>query len=229
MELSNGKPLIICAGKNGHYSAGIDRLEKTLYYHGYAGDMKFWRNEFPDGCPENIGDGQYNFKIHCFKDAFLNGYKVVLWVDSSFWAVKNPMPIFDYINENGLFFFKTGCSLAQTATDKLLNYSKLIREDLIDVPEFAGGIIGINYDNPNGRMYFDSMCEYMDAGMFGGSRSHDINDSPHPLFRFSRHDQSASSTILHKMGIVSMGEEKNWVEYKGEKNSESVIFFIGGI
>jgi hypothetical protein len=53
----------------------------------------------------------------------LSGYKVVVWADASFWCVRQPMPLFDYVNDNGLYFFKSGYSLAETATDKLLEYA----------------------------------------------------------------------------------------------------------
>jgi len=224
------KPAIISAGIGGHYVAGIDRLERSLYYEGFAGDMKFWRNEYPDGCPEHGGDGQYNFKPFCFREMFNDNYKVVCWMDASLFCVKNPMPLFDYVNVNGLYFFKSGYSLAETATDKLLNYAGVTREELINVSEFATGLVGINIDNPNGKKFFEQWEEYRAAGMFGGSRFHDTNDSQHPTFKFSRQDQSAASMILYKMGIKTAGEDKDFQAYKDTgHNPKEVLFFIGGL
>lgn len=231
MDLTNNiKPILISAGIGGHYVAGIDRLERSLLYEGWGGDMRFWRDEYPFGCPKHEGDGQYNFKPFCFNECFLAGRKVVVWADASFWAVKNPMPLFDYVNEHGLYFFKSGYSLAETATDKLLNYAGVTREELIDIPEFATGIIGINIENPKGREFFDNWEQYRRDGMFGGNRVHDENDSKHPLFRFSRQDQSSASMVLYKMGITTCGEENDFQAYKGTPcNEEKVIFFIGGL
>ncbi len=225
------KPIIISAGIGGHYVAGIDRLERSLYFEGWAGDMRFWRNEYPFGCPPHGGDGQYNFKVYCFDEQFLNDYKVCLWADASFWAVKNPMPIFDYINEHGLYFFKSGYSLAETATDRLLEYAGIKdREELKDISEFATGLVGINIDNPLGQDFFSQWKQYMKDGMFGGNRFHDTADSPHPMFRFSRQDQSAASMILYKMGIKTCGEDRDYQAYKDTGHyPDKVLFFIGGL
>lgn len=224
------KPIIISAGIGGHYSAGIDRLERSLIYEGWAGDMRFWRNEYPMGCPEHGGDGQYNFKPFCFREMFNDNYKVVCWMDASLYCVKNPMPLFDYVNEHGLYFFKSGYSLAETATDRLLEYAGVTRDELVEVSEFATGLIGINYSNPHGQEFFNNWEKYMEDGMFGGSRFHDLNDSQDPRFKFSRQDQSAASMILYKMGITTCGEDLNYQAYKGTGyDADKILFFIGGI
>jgi hypothetical protein len=231
MDLSNGnKPILISAGIGGHYVAGIDRLERSLIYEGFAADMRFWRNEYPFGCATHEGNGQYNFKVHCFNEVFLMGKKVAVWADASFWCVKNPMPLFDYINDNGLYFFKSGYSLAETATDKLLDYAGVTREELVNVSEFATGLVGINIENPLGKEFFNNWKKYMEDGMFGGNRVHDLNDSHHPLFKFSRQDQAAASMVLYKMGITTAGEGKDFQAYKNTGyNPSKILFFIGGI
>ena len=232
MDLTGKKPIIISAGIGGHYSAGVDRLERSLYYEGFAGDMRFWRNTYPDGCPEHGGDGQYNFKPFCFKEVFNDQYKVCVWADASFFCVKNPMPLFDYVNEYGLYFFKSGYLLAETATDRLCDYAGVTREELIknQVSEFATGLVGINIDNPNGKQFFEMWEEYRAAGMFGGNRVHDLNDSQHPVFKFSREDQSAASMVLYKMGITTCGEDRDFQAYKGTgHNPDKILFFIGGL
>lgn len=223
------KPILISAGINGHYPAAVDRLERSLYYEGFAGDMRFWR-KYPTGCEEHAYNGQYNFKVKCFEEVFSHGYKVVVWADSSFFCVRNPMPLFDYVNDNGVYFFKSGYSLAQTATDRLCEYAGVTRDELVNVSEFATGLVGINIENPNGKEFFENWKQYMKDGMFGGSRNHDPNDSADPIFLFSRQDQSSASMILYKMGITTCGEDKDFQAYKGTNyNKDKILFFIGGI
>lgn len=225
MELKN-KPCIISAGIGGHYSFGIDRLEKNLMYHGWPGSTMFWK-DYPKGCPRHIGDGQYNFKVFCFNEAFKAGHKVVIWVDSSIYPIKDIMPIFDYVNDKGLFFFKSGYPLSATATDRLLSYIGCKREELVDVPEFATGVVGINIDNPLGAHFFASWERMMHAGLFGGDRVHNEEDSKHPLFKFSRQDQSAASAALYEMGITSCGEDKDWVSYYPNVTDKTILFIKG--
>lgn len=230
MDLTNKKPILISAGIGGHYAAGVERLERSLYYEGWAGDMRFWKNEYPFSSAEHGGDGQYNFKVHCFDEVFTSGYKVAVWADASFWSVKNPMPIFDYVNEFGLYFFKSGYALGETATDKLCEYAGISRDVLMDVSEFATGLVGINIENPKGKEFFQHWKKYMEDGMFGGNRSHDLNDSQDSRFRFSRQDQSAASMILYKMGITTCGEDKNFQAYKNTGyDPNNILFFIGGL
>lgn len=223
------KPIIISCGIGGHYSAGVERLERSLIYSGWAGDMLMLKDEYPEGCP-NINDNNYAFKPYLFQQVFNMGYKVVLWLDASFWAIKNPMFVMDYINEMGLYFFKSGYPISATATDKLLNKYNHNRESLVDVSEFATGAVGINFSNPLGKEFFERWMQDCKEGMFIGNRNHDLNDSQHPLFKFSRQDQSSASMVLNEMGIVTTGEDKDWVAYKNTShNDEKVIFFIGGL
>jgi hypothetical protein len=223
MELHN-KPCIISVGIGAGYAAGIDRLERSLLFNGWLGDTMFWK-DYPEGCPAHKGEGQYNFKVYAFNEAFKKGYKVVLWLDASFYAIKDPMPIFDYINEHGLYFFKSGYPLSATATDSLL--FGLTREEFVDVPEFATGAVGINIDNPNGVGFFKSWERLMRSGYFGGSRNHDKDDSEHHLFKFSRQDQSAASMVLYGMKITTAGEDKNWVSYYPNKTDDTLLFIKG--
>ena len=225
MDLDNGKPCIISCGIGAGYAAGIDRLAQSLLFHGWLGDTIFWK-DYPEGCPHHSGIGQYNFKVYAFNEAFNRGYKIVLWLDASFYAIKDPMPMMDYINDEGLYFFKSGYPLSATATDELL--MGRLREDFIDVPEFATGAVGININNPNGKSFFKSWESLMHSGYFGGSRNHNSRDSIHPLFKFSRQDQSAASVILNGMGIKTVGEDKNWVSYYPTVTDQT-IFFIKGI
>lgn len=230
MDLTNKKACIIsCGVGHGHYHVGIDRLAKSLNFVGWAGET-ILRKDYPPNSPEHGGDNQYNFKVWAFEEAFSLGYEVVIWCDSSLYAVENPMPIFDYVNVNGLYFFKSGYSIAETATDKLLNYAGLKREDLLDTSEFATGLIGVNIMNPKGKEWFNTWKQYMLDGMFGGNRVHDTSDSESKIFRFSRQDQSANSVILYKMGITTCGETEDFLAYKDTGyNPSKILFFVGGI
>lgn len=229
MDLINNKACIICCGIGGHYGVGVDRLERSLNFVGWGGHNILWK-DYPEGCQPHIGSGQYNFKLHCFEEAFRRGYKVVLWLDASLYAVNDPMPVFDYVNDNGLYFFKSGYSLAETATDDLLTYGDVLREDLVNVSEFATGAVGINIDNPKGKQFFEGWKDTMQQGLFNGCRTYDPADSEHPLFKFSRQDQSAASMVLHKMGVTTAGEDLDMIAYYSTNFSpERIIFFIKGI
>jgi hypothetical protein len=137
----------------------------------------------------------------------------------------------DYIQEHGLYMFKSGYSLAQTAPDRLLDRWHIEkREDLLEVSEFATGAVGINIDNPYGNSFFIDWQDAADAGMFAGHRAHHDSDSKHLLFLHARQDQSAASMILHDLGVKTAGEDQDFVAYyQTPYNALKCIFFISGI
>ncbi len=229
MDLTNSKACIISCGIGHHYGVGIDRLARSLNFVGWGGHTMFWK-DYPEGCPKHEGAGQYAFKIFAFEAAFAAGYTVVLWADASIYAVQNPMPVFDYINEHGLYFFKSGYSLAQTATDNLLNTEGVKRDDVTEVSEFATGLVGINIENPKGKEFFRRWKYACEWGLFAGNRVHDEKDSTDKRFLFSRQDQSVASMALYKMDVKTAGEDRDWVAYFSTRcNPERVIFFIQGL
>ncbi|HNO71336.1 MAG TPA: hypothetical protein PKO16_06170 [Bacteroidia bacterium] len=230
MDLTGIKPVIISCGVGGWYAAGIDRMERSLIYHGYGGDMLFWRDEYPEGCPPH-NENPYAFKIYAFREAFKRGYKIVVWLDCSFWAIKNPMPILDIINEHGLFAFRSGYNCAETCPDNLLYDVGITRDVAEQIPETATGIVGINIDNPNGKKVFEYWEDFCERGLFINSRVHNSNESADPRFKFGRQDQSAFSMALYKAGV-----EFNYVDYVSYydhsnplKNSDKAFFYIGGL
>lgn len=230
MELTNQKPCIINAGIGGWYAAGSQRLERSLIYHGYAGDMIFWRDEYPSNCPSH-NDNPYAFKIAAFREAFARGYKIVMWLDCSFWALKNPMPLFDIINDNGNFAFRSGYNCAQTCPDNLLTSVGISRDEAEQIPETATGIVGINIDNPDGKRVFEEWSNFCDNGLFRNSRTHNPIESADKRYLHGRQDQSAYSMALYRAGVSF-----NYVDYVAYYNSgnpgynpEKCYFFIGGL
>ena len=229
MELHN-KPCIISVGVGGWYSHGIDRLERSLIFNGYAGDMIFWRDEYPENCPSHK-DNPYAFKIYAFREAFKRGYKIVGWADCSFWAIQNPIPLFDIVNDKGNFGFRSGYNCAQTCSDALLKESGITRDEAEKLPETATGLVLFNIENPDGKKVFDNWADLCDKGLFKNSRIHDIMDSRDERFLFGRQDQSAYNMALYKAG-VSFNYEDYVAYYNGSQtgyNKKKCIFFIGGI
>jgi hypothetical protein len=170
----------------------------------------------------------YAFKLGAFDYAFERGMTHVLFVDSSFWAINPVMPIFDFMNDKGVFAFRTGYSAGQTCTDKLLHWSGITRDDAMGIPEFAGGAIGFNTHNPYARAVYDMWKRAMLAGLFRNSRSWDPIDSTDPRFLHARQDQSAFSLALHLAGVVP--EQNDYVQYYRKENiPKDTIFFIGGL
>lgn len=225
-----GHTCIISAGYGGWYAQGVSRLERSLMFHGYAGNVMTWKEQLPPGCPENHVD-PYAVKIYAFKAAFEAGFKHVLWLDASFWAIKNPHGIFDLINDNGVFAFKSGYNCAQTCTDILLKHSGYSRDEAEFLPEIATGAVGLNMNNPDAQSVWDYWEEMCGAGLFRNSRTHNIDESADTRFLFGRQDQSSFSIAVHKSGVVF--DYQNLVSYYDgrpqEQYHKDTVFLIAGL
>ncbi len=230
MDLTGNKPCIINCALGGWYKAGSERLEKSLVFNGYAGDAIYWRDELPQNCLPH-SENPYGFKVAAFREAFARGYKIVCWLDCSFWAIQNPMPIFDIINEKGIFAFRSGYNCAQTAPDNLLVDIGITRDEAELIPETATGIVGINIDNPDGKKVFDYWADLCDRGLFINSRVHNPLESSDIRYLHGRQDQINFSMAMYKAGVNFLYED--YVAYYNGGNpgmdAKKCIFFIGGI
>lgn len=223
MDLTNNKAVIICAGIGGWYSAGVRRLERTLNFEGWGGSILTW-TDYPPNCPSHE-DVPYYFKIAAFEEAIKQGYTHILWVDASIFAVKNPMPMFDIINDQGFWFFSSGYNLAQSSSDAALNFFGRTRDEAEYQPEWASGCVGINLENPDGNKLYHRWKYYMDSGISRGSRLHD-NQSQDPRFLFHRQDQTCLNLAIWELGLRN-DKVEDMIAYKGTGyNPDKVIFFI---
>jgi hypothetical protein len=227
MELTKAKICIINAGIGDWYKTGTKRLRRSLNEIGFPGDILSWEDQLPPNSPPH-NEVPYYFKIAAFEWALYRQYTHVLWCDSSFWAVSDPMPIFDIMNEQGYYMFSSGYSLGQTANDKCLEYLEYNRDDLMAFPEWATGCVGINFENPTGRALYRLWKEYMDAGLSVGSRLHD-NQSQDPRFKFHRQDQTCWSLACYKLDARNERGLDHVAYYGTGHNPQQLIFYIRGI
>jgi len=223
----NNRPTFICTAKGGWYPAGLDRLQRSLIHHGTSADIMLYRDALPPQSPTHE-EMPYVFKVYGFLEAMRLGYKVMVHLDASFWAIKRPDHIFDMIYDRGVFGFRTGYNCAQTCTDLLLKRLDYTRDEAERVPEIATGFMGINIDNPNGKAAFDLWSKLCLEGYTRNSRFHNPNESLDPRFLHARQEQSVWSLVLHKLGINV--DDTDYIAYYGTNYDENkCCFFVGGI
>jgi hypothetical protein len=227
MELSKVKACIINVGHGNWYATGTKRLRRSLNEVGFAGDIITWEDQYPPNCPPH-NEVPYYFKIAAFEWALYRGYTHILWCDSSFWAVNDPMPIFDIINDQGYYMFSTGYNLAETVNDNALFALEIYRNDIEPFTEWATGCVGINFENPTGRNIYKLWKEYMDMGLSIGSREHD-NQSGDPRFKFHRQDQSCFGLACYQLKLRNERGLDHVAYYNTGHNAEQLIFYIRGI
>lgn len=225
-----GNAAIVNVGLGGWYGQGTDRLIRSLVHHGFAGRIISWKDEYPPGSPRHE-DNPYAFKIYAIEEAIRQDVKVLLWLDSSFWNIKNCSPVFDIINDKGVFGFRTGYNMAQTSSDAALEWAGFTRDEAEQLPEIASGACGLRLDNPDGKRVWELWKEGCELGLFKTNRNHDINDSADSRLLHARQDQTLWSLAIHKRGLIV--DDYDYVAYYNSGNpgynKEKCCFFIGGI
>jgi len=226
MDLTRNKICIInaCVG-GGWYPAGSRRLIHSLNHVGFAGDVLTWINKWPND--EFSKELNYHVKCSAFKAAIDLGYTHILWCDSSVWALNDPMPIFDLIDQHGYFFWSSGYNCAQTCNDASLQYFFKDRDDVEPWPDIATGIFGVNMQNSKAREFIYGWFNACHEGIFKGSRQHD-NQSSDSRFLFHRQDQSAASLQAGIMEMPPMDHNHLLGNYRKEM-PDSWIFTLRGI
>jgi hypothetical protein len=182
----------------GHYPHQQKRLGETIKEHGFDGDFLTWTN-FPND--EYFKGNPYNCKASAFEEAIKRGYTQILWLDAPAVVRRSLDPIFDKITNDGYFTIsndKYNC--AMTCSDKCLRYYLISRDIAETFQDHAGGIIGIDYNHPNGRKLLDMFITGCKEGACDGSRLHDKQSSD-PRFLFHRQCQSVLSMSANIIGL----------------------------
>lgn len=179
---------IVSCGVGGWYPRGIKRLEASLIHHGWAGATQLYRDEWPSGSPTHQ-DQPYGFKLGAIQHARATGHDRVLWLDSSAWAIKNPRPIFDRIQEEGHYFWTSGYNCARWCNDRCLEYFQVTREFAATIPMIYALVVGLDFRNERSRRFFDRWQQALNDGIFNG------------IWQDHRHDQSCASIIAFQEGM----------------------------
>jgi len=221
---SKVKACVINAAIGGWYPEGQKRLVKSLNLHGFNWDILTWTD-----WPNDLYDKScnYNVKAAAFEEAINQGYTHILWLDCSVWAVKDPNPIFDIINETGCYFWANGYNCAQECSDICLEYFQVSRDQAEQMLIASTSMFGVNITNPIGKEFIERFIQSAKDKVFHGSRFHD-NQSSDPRFLWHRQDQSAASIIANQLGckIHNPGDLSSYYE---TQLPESVIFTMRGM
>jgi hypothetical protein len=188
---------------------GQDRLVKSLRELGCYYDVLGWKNEYPPGSPPHYHysspqkpDGvPYAFKTYAFEEARRRDYDVAIWCDASVWFVKHPQPLIDRIKEQGYWFCHQGWQVGTWCCDSALPTLGITREESFQMKMVAATFYGVNLK----RMapLLDWMLARTKDGSFKGPwRNSHHEASPDSRVMGHRHDQTALSVIVNRMGLA---------------------------
>lgn len=210
------------------YPKGQKRLVESLRATGYEGDILTWTNEVINA--HHKKEHPYTMKAAAFVEAIKKGYTHILWLDSSVYAIKNVSVMFYLIEQKGMYFWKSGWNLAQTAADSDLSWAGIHRDEAELMHECASGIVGINTNISKARYLLDVFMDANKAGVCNTSRLH-ANQSTDPRFKFARQDQTAFTIAFHKAGYKNeqMFEQGIYSSFPQESYQKTVALVVHGM
>ena len=227
---------IVSVGAGSWYPRGIRRLRDTLRNVGYSGGRMLWENDLPPGCPTHH-DSPYAFKTYALTMAVMRGDQTLLWCDASTWFLRDPAPIFEWVERHGYYLWRNPCEdLGAYAADHTLDVMNVDREESFTVPMVVSTIFGVSTRVAPGPEILTRLVSAAKRGAFNAPWVNDPSgQSWHPGMRAAcgspdsrvkgcRHDQAALSCIAYKMGLnLDERSPSELIGYPSMPHSSDVI------
>lgn len=198
------------------YAYGQRRLVESLRGK-YDGAVYVYQSENEVGAPPH-SENPYAFKVYAFDEMLKLGHTKVLWLDASVYAVKKVQPIFDWIDNYGVFMETAGHWTGTWVNQNCLDYFRIGRDHAMQMPMFSAGFLGINFENPIGMYFFSLWKQSMLHGAFKGS------------WDDHRHDMTCGSIIANNLQLQQYySPAGNYFAYIGQgysKPKDSAIFYL---
>lgn len=193
---------------SGSFDRGEKRIRASFLEHGYDGDFLFFHHEDELSCPAHQ-EVPYAFKAYALKDAQRRGYRYVLWVDSSVYAVGPVEKAFGIIKNLGYLLLLNGWTTGQWCSDAALETLGLTREEAFEYRHIMACVMGLDLMDSSAQYFLEQYYALANDGItFKGAwsnKNHEVSQDDRVLGH--RHDQTAASVIASKLGM------NKWQEY----------------
>jgi hypothetical protein len=222
--------VIICSGVGGWYPKGVERLEQSLKDVGWGGSVLTWKDEYPPGSPPHQAN-PYAFKLFALEEARRQGFRNVLWCDSSVWATKNPEPVFSIIQNQGYYLWECGYMCNSWTNDATLQAFGISRQEAAVIKMISANIMGFDFEHPTAKAFMDRYRWAFGQGLFKGPWTRQEGDQEPPDYLGHRHDQSSASLIAHELGmnIEGWGVSCQYMEADQSKISATICLTLQGL
>ncbi|MBM3198103.1 MAG: hypothetical protein FJZ58_02455 [Chlamydiae bacterium] len=151
--------LVTYATFNGKYPSFLQELPSTLEEVGFDGFLFYRLGGIPNPSGKEVRycGIPYAFKIFSLLEAQTLGFSKVLWIDSAFVPLRDPGPLFEWLEQEGSFFrlTKSPAKYILPATCDLLQEETGV--DVLNVPYISAQVIGFDLTTPHVQ---DFIAEY---------------------------------------------------------------------
>jgi len=184
---------------------------------GFDGDLLFWKDEYPPGCPTHQ-EQPYAFKVAALEMAIHRGECATLWCDGSVWFIKDPTPLFEQIEEKGYWIMSGGWHVSTWCSDAALPLLGIKREDYWEVPMISATMFGLDMQSEIARRVVGYMrARVRDGSLRGPWKNENGEASSDKRVLGHRHDQTALSVLAYKLGL-NVEWHPNYLEYKWQNS-----------
>lgn len=213
------KTCVINFGKNAWYPTGSARLVESLRTVGFTGDVHVFNDEAQIGAPTHQA-APYAFKPHALRWAVNQGYELVLWADSSCWAIKPIDVMFEHIAQRGHLFFYN-CNTGNWSNDRSLEFFGVTREQAFSIPMLMGICMGWDMRTEKCQEFLRRWEAAIPT--FPGSWTNSgQTESADPRVLGHRHDQTAASIIAWQLSLPLVIAHETCFQYY--QNPQSTPF-----
>jgi len=169
VKIGNGGPncIVSYASLNGKYASLIADLPGELEELGFNGYLLYRVGGFPNPTGKEIRycGVPYSFKIFSIVEAHKMGFDKVLWIDSAFFPLRDPTPLFEWIEKKGCFI-KAHHSMTKFVLPKTVDYLKTVTKvNVLKVPHVTAQIIGFDFKHPKTEEFIEKYYELVDLGL----------------------------------------------------------------
>ena len=192
---------------------------------GYDGDYFAFNSPEQIGCPPH-SVVPYAFKPFAMAKVMEMGYDIVIWMDSVIQPIKPITGVISHLVAYGdLFFDNPQWTIGDYTSDECLEYFSLTRDESFRIPMIMACVMGLDMRRPMSQLFFQQYHKAaQDKVAYQGPWKYEDKVTPYYGKRIlgTRHDQSAASCIVHKLGLPLLIGHETFFTYEAHKGMTPV-------
>ena len=205
----------------GAYVIGQRRLRRWC-----TDPVMYWADCMPPGALTHKRM-PYGFKAWAIEAARLAGADLVLWADASISPMRPMDPLWDLIERQGYWFSRNGYTNGEWCCDAALPLLGITREEAFRQEHVTAGSFGLDLRSEIGRTFASEYLRLAQNGSFRGPWTNkDGEASADPRVSGHRHDQTAASVLVHRLGMA-LTNPPAWLAYAGRTSPETIVVLDG--
>ncbi len=153
-----------------YVTVGLKRLRESLKQWPDV-RVESWVDVWPAGSPTEA-EMPRAFKVYAMEHA-AKDRDVLLWVDSSMWFIKDPAPVFEWIEERGFYGLDWNHPIGDKLSDEAVERCESSRLEVGLTNLVLGGFWGVDMRTEVGRQVMAYMGRKARDGSFAGTNGRD--------------------------------------------------------